>query len=100
MYIFPRDLYVDVSLEESFDTQIRLKELDLQSQKVRKEKGAFIRVFDGERWYYSSTTDTEHIQAHINALAAMATANPGILLPFGNKRRLLESKQAKFRQFA
>ena len=51
MYSFPRDLYVDVRVEESFDTQIRFKQLDLQSQKVRKEKGAFIRVFDGQRWY-------------------------------------------------
>ncbi len=79
MFIFPRGLYVDVRLEESFDTQIRFKQLELQGQKVRKRKGAFIRVFDGERWYYSSTTDTDNIQSHIDTLAAMAKANPGIL---------------------
>ena len=79
MYIFPRDLYVDVRIEESFDTHIRFKQLKLQSQKVRKEKGAFIRVFDGERWYYSSTTNTEHVQEQIDTLAAMAKPNPDIL---------------------
>ena len=79
MYSFPRDLYVDVRVEESFDTQIRFKQLDLQSQKVRKEKGAFIRVFDGQRWYYSSTTNTDDVQAQIDTLAAMANPNPEIL---------------------
>lgn len=79
MYNFPRDLYVDVRIEESFQTQIRFKQLTLQGQKVRHDKGAFIRVFDGRLWYYSSTTDTDHLQAHIDALAAMATPNPHIL---------------------
>ena len=79
MYSFPRDLYVDVRVEKSFDTQIRFKQLDLQSQKVRKEKGAFIRVFDGQRWYYSSTTNTDDVQAQIDTLAAMANPNPEIL---------------------
>ncbi len=79
MYSFPRDLYVDVRLEESFDTRIRFKQLALEGQKVRQEKGAFIRVFDGQRWYYSSTTDTENLQDHIDTLASMATPNHDIL---------------------
>lgn len=79
MYSFPRDLYVDVRVEESFETEIRFKRLELQGQKVRREKGAFIRVFDGQRWYYSSTTDTEHLQTHIETLCSMAKPNPDIL---------------------
>lgn len=79
MYSFPRDLYVDVRVEESFETEIRFKRLELQGQKVRREKGAFIRVFDGQRWYYSSTTDTEHLQTHIETLCSMAKPNSDIL---------------------
>jgi TldD protein len=79
MYSFPSDLYVDVRIEESFTTRINFKQLKLEGQKVRQAKGAFIRVFDGQRWYYSSTTDTENLQSHINTLASMATPNPDIL---------------------
>lgn len=78
MYKFPPGLYVDVRIEETFDTKISFKKLDLQAQKVRHNKGAFIRVFDGQRWYYSSTTDIPGIQGQIDALAAMAQPNPGI----------------------
>jgi len=79
MYSFPRDLYVDVRLEDSVTTEIRFKQRTLQSQKVRRTKGALIRVFDGQRWYYSSTTDLDSIQAQIDDLAQMATPNPQIL---------------------
>lgn len=79
MFKFPKDLYVDVRLEESFDTNISFKQDTLQSQKVRTTKGAFVRVFDGQRWYYGSTTDLSQVQAQIDTLAAMATPNPEIL---------------------
>ncbi len=53
MYNFPKGLYTDVRIEEIFETKIGFKKDALQEQKVRSNKGAFIRVFDGERWYYS-----------------------------------------------
>ena len=79
MYKFPKGLYVDVRIEEAFDTKISFKKLTLEEQKIRNNKGAFIRVFDGRRWYYSSTTDINGIQAQIDTLAEMATPNPDIL---------------------
>jgi TldD protein len=45
---------------------------------VRQYKGAFIRVFDGKRWYYSATSEIDNIQSEINALAAMAERNDNI----------------------
>lgn len=78
MFTFPHNLYVDVRVEESFETEISFKQLVLQGQKVRRKKGAFIRVFDGQRWYYSSTTNTEDIQAQIDTLAKMAHPDPNI----------------------
>lgn len=79
MFSFPHDLYVDIRIEESFKTEISFKQRVLQGQKVRSKKGAFIRIFDGQRWYYSSTTDLEGIQSQINTLAKMANPNPDIL---------------------
>jgi TldD protein len=79
MYNFPPGLYIDVRIEETFDTKISFKKNTLQEQKLRNNKGGFIRVFDGHRWYYSSTTDLEGIQAQIDVLAKMASPNPAIL---------------------
>lgn len=79
MFNFPKGLYVDVRIEETFDTKINFKKLDLQAQKVRNNKGAFVRVFDGQRWYYSSTTDIDGIQGQIDTLARMANPNLDIL---------------------
>src|SRR5690606_15888367 len=79
MYKFPKGLYVDVRIEETFETKISFKKRELQEQKVRNNKGAFLRVFDGKRWYYSSLTDLDGIQETIDTLAQMATPNPDIM---------------------
>ncbi|NLJ41550.1 MAG: TldD/PmbA family protein [Clostridiales bacterium] len=79
MYSFPKDLYTDVRIEEVFDTRISFKKTELYEQKVRNNRGAFIRVFDGNRWYYSSLTDLNDIQKAIDTLALMAKPNPQIL---------------------
>lgn len=78
MYNFPKGLYTDVRIEEIFETKIGFKKDALQEQKVRSNKGAFIRVFDGERWYYSSLTDLSRVQECIDALARMAKPNENI----------------------
>ena len=79
MYKFPKDLYVDVRIEETFETRISFKKRDLQEQKVRSNKGAFVRIFDGNRWYYSSLTDIDGVQEAIDTLAQMAAPNPKIM---------------------
>lgn len=79
MYQFSSQLYTDVRIEETFDTKISFKKEKLQEQKVRRNVGAFIRVFDGERWYYSATTDIEHLQDKIDELTKIAKPNPDIL---------------------
>lgn len=79
MLKFPQGLYVDVRIEETFDTKISFKKKELLEEKIRNNKGAFIRVFDGKRWYYSSTTNVAGIQEQIDALAKMAVPDPNIL---------------------
>jgi TldD protein len=45
----------------------------------RKQAGAFLRVFDGEKWYYSITTDLDNIQNELNKLYSYGKPNPQIL---------------------
>ncbi|MGX8795969.1 TldD/PmbA family protein [Fusibacter sp. JL298sf-3] len=79
MYNFPEGLYTDVRIEETATTKISFKNLELEEEKIRQNKGAFIRVFDGTKWYYAALTDLDAIQAEIDALAQMAAPNADIL---------------------
>lgn len=73
MFEFPSGMYVDVRIEETTTTLIEIKDGKLNEQKVRSNKGAFLRVYDGKMWYYSATTAIDQLQGAINDLAAMAT---------------------------
>lgn len=76
---FPAGLFTDVRYESVYNTTISFENGQLKQNKTALERGAFIRVFDGSRWYYSATTDLDTIQSEIDALAAMAKPNDGIL---------------------
>ncbi len=78
MIDFPKHLYTDVRIEEVVDTRIRFKRKELREQKVRRNKGAFIRVFDGRRWYYGAVTDLDKLQRHVDGVAAMAEPDSNI----------------------
>jgi len=73
MYKFQKGVYADVRIEDVFETKVTYKNNDLEQQKVKKYKGAFIRVFDGQRWYYGATTELDQIQNELDALSKMAT---------------------------
>ncbi len=75
MYKFPKDLYTDVRIETVFETNITLENFELKQNKVKKDTGAMIRIFDGSRWYYSVTSRVETLQEEIDSLAKMATPN-------------------------
>lgn len=76
MYHFPANLYGDIRIEDVCQTTIKYENGKLQQNKTRRQKGAFLRVYDGNRWYYSSVTDLGTIQQELDALAAMANPNP------------------------
>lgn len=78
MFIFPQNVYADVRIEEVFEANTHIKNGDLKENKQRRYKGAFIRVFDGKRWYYSSTTNLAGINDELEKLAQMATPNEAI----------------------
>ena len=79
MIRFPENLFSDVRIEETFSATIAMKAGDWTSNRIRRQTGAFIRVYDGKMWYYAATTDLSNIQNELDSLAAMATPNADIL---------------------
>lgn len=73
MYKFNPKFYADVRIEDRFTTAIVYKNGALDSCRVRNEKRAFIRVYDGQIWLYASTSDTNNIQSELDNLYAQAT---------------------------
>ena len=99
MFNYPKGFYVDVRIEDLYTTRIAYKNGDLYEQKVRSNKGAFVRVFNGVIWYYASFTDLDKIQDQIDSLASMATPNfdidnhPYVKLYEVNKKELIQFKK-------
>ena len=62
MLKFRQGYYADVRVEDRFDTHIVLRDGNLEECKASRVKRAFLRVYDGEMWYYASTSDTEDLQ--------------------------------------
>lgn len=78
MYQFKKGFYADVRIEDRFETHIRLQNGQLHQAKESNEKKAFIRVFDGKMWYYTSTSDVDNIQQSLDELYLYATPNADI----------------------
>lgn len=78
MFNFHKGLYTDIRIEDVYQSLIRFKGKDLEEQKIRMNKGAFIRVYDGNRWYYSATTSLDKIQEEIDSLSKIAAKNENI----------------------
>lgn len=78
MYTFPKGLYTDVRIEDLYSTKVIVRDGQLVQNKKRKNQGVMIRVFDGNRWYYSALTDINSIQSEIDKLSQIATPNTDI----------------------
>jgi len=74
-YAFPEGVYTDVRVERLFSAKIAYTFKELDECKEKQYSAAFIRAFDGEKWYYASTTDPGAIQTEIDALAKLAHKN-------------------------
>lgn len=79
MIQFRSGFYADVRVEDRSRTVISYKAGALEEMRNRREKQAFLRVYDGKLWYYASTTDTGHLQKTLDGLYAAAEENPDIL---------------------
>jgi TldD protein len=78
MFQFPDGVYTDVRVEDVFESKIQITLKNLENMKQQSYKAAFIRVFDGGRWYYAATTSSDNVQGEIDRLATMATKNHNI----------------------
>lgn len=78
MFKFKKGYYADIRIEESFTSSVRYTNEALDEAKERNENRAFIRVFNGSRWYYASVTDIACIQKELDTLYDMLPANENI----------------------
>ena len=78
MIQFRHGFYADVRTEDRSRTTITYKSGALEEMKTRVERRAFIRVYDGKMWYYSSVTDLTHLQKTLDGLYDAATPNADI----------------------
>lgn len=76
---FPKDLYADVRIEESYQIWLHQENGEVKSDGDLSEVGAIVRVFDGNLWYTATTNSLDEIQGQLDDLAKMATPNPDIL---------------------
>ena len=81
MLKFPENLYCDVRIEDSFETLIQYRKEVLFDHRVRQTHGAFVRVFDGSRWYTAATTETStaSLQKTLDELSELATPCADVL---------------------
>ncbi len=79
MIQFRDGFYADVRVEDRSRTVISYKAGTLEEMRNRRERQAFLRVYDGKLWYYASVTDIGHLQKTLDGLYAAAQENPTIL---------------------
>ncbi len=77
-FSFPEGVYTDVRIEEVSKTEILLHQGKLEGYREPNYTAAFIRLFDGNRWYYASTTDLRRIPKEIDCLSKLCAKNPKI----------------------
>ena len=78
MIKFKEGFYSDVRIENRFTTVIGYRDGKLEESKSSVVKKAFIRVFDGNMWYYASTYRLDDLQGELDKLYNNATPNPDI----------------------
>ena len=78
MFDFKKGYYADVRIEDRFSTYVSYRNGNMEECKENSVKKAFIRVFDGEKWYYASTYKLADINGELDKLYACATKNDNI----------------------
>ena len=57
--------YWDIRVEETSKSEITYEDFELIGCSVKPSLGAFIRVYQGGLWYYSSTTELNRLSDKI-----------------------------------
>ncbi len=72
MFEFPEGFYSDVRIERIYRSLIRIEMGRLEEVKEKSDTGAFIRLYDGRRWFYASTTAISSVNLELSQLARLA----------------------------
>lgn len=78
MYNFKQGFYADVRIENRFSTNVTYRNGVMEECKETNVKKAFIRVFDGDKWFYASTCKLGDINGELEKLYACASKNDRI----------------------
>ncbi|MCM1042830.1 MAG: TldD/PmbA family protein [Corallococcus sp.] len=78
MYLFKEGFYSDIRIETRYTSNVTYKNGDLDECSENTTQKAFIRVFDGQMWYYASTTAVAAVQGELDNLYRYAAANKNI----------------------
>ena len=76
--MFRDGFYADVREEERTTTSVQYRDGAVEECNTATVKKAFVRVYDGNMWYYASTYRTEEVQDVLDRLYNMATPCAGI----------------------
>jgi TldD protein len=85
-------------VEEIYETDLSYVLGDVSEYRERDYAAAFVRVFDGERWFYEGLTEVGRVQEALNRLAALARSNSAI--ERNPVVRALEVNEGEARTFA
>ncbi len=84
-YTFPEGLYTDVRIEHINSAEIMFRNAGLKNCIVKSYSAAFIRVFDGSRFWCANTTDINNLQQEIESLASLVSVKTDVTkLPIHN----------------
>ncbi len=72
MFRFRKNCYADVRIEKRFETRISIRDGNLEECRTPHSERAFLRLYDGKMWYYTSTSDAENVQNELDQLYAAA----------------------------
>jgi TldD protein len=78
MVKFKTGYFADIRIENIDSVQFQYLNGNLENYVSRNRKGAFIRIYDGTKWYYCATTDLDNLQQELDNLYKLAVRNPDI----------------------
>ncbi len=76
---FQKGFYADIRVERRYSASVKIRDGVVEECKETTTARAFLRVFDGEMWYYASTYRLGGIQEELDRLYAGATPRADIL---------------------
>lgn len=73
---FPENVYSDIRSEEKNSTMMAYHKNNLDTLRIRKDHGGYLRIFDGKRWFAHATTiDLLHLDKDLISLEKLTNCD-------------------------